>query len=424
MERKIRFFRLSERIFLLGIFLLPSIMSIGVVLILLSSIINLFLNRVNPTKNKHSSILILISILMIAACLYQTFNFDNNKIHDWDVTLTWLGLANWLPFFFLFWSSQSFLEKTTQRIKVAKLLIAGSVPILITGFGQYFFKWEGPFSFLNGIVTWYLKPIESHAGLSGLFSNQNYAGNWMAVIWPLLIGIFFVNKNKNFKRYINISLIISFTIAIILTTSRNALLGLSISLPIIFGIKSLFIIFIFLSFLYVLSSSFLAISSITEIFANILPEQLINKFNKIGLHNLLEYRRINLWHNTLNLLIKKPIFGYGAAFFSIIYAYKFQDPIYTEEHTHNLFLELAFSYGLIVSILLIYFIFSIFFNALKTIKIKNEEDIESKFDKTWMASSFVMILSQMSDITYYDGRISIIFWILITGLDNIKIKKN
>ena len=39
-----------------------------------------------------------------------------------------------------------------------------------------------------------------------------------------------------------------------------------------------------------------------------------------------------------------------------------------------------------------------------------------KFDKAWWASFVTLFLSQMYDIQYFDFRISISFWILLTGL--------
>ena len=419
-NKEINLQEISEKIFLLGLFLLPSTMSLGILLILVSSIATLFFRKDKHIEKNYSILLICISFLMVASCIFQTLNLSNQELYGWEVSLTWLGLLNWIPFFFLFWSTQFFLKTNSQRINAAKFVISGSIPILITGFGQYFLNWQGPFKFLYGTIIWYLKPIENHLGLSGLFSNQNYTGTWLSTIWPLILGLLIINLEKFYKKSILIFMIGSFTFAIILTTSRNAILGIIISIPIVLGLKSLFLISIILLFLFFLNSSFLPIPTfLSENLTRFLPEQFIDKFNKFGFSNLLEYRRINLWNNTINLLLKKPIFGYGAAFFPIIYAIKYSDPLYTEQHTHNIFLEIASSYGLLVSILLIYLILSIFKKAYKSIKYKISNKKELIFSKSWFASSIIILLSQMNDITYYDGRISVILWILIAGLNKI-----
>ena len=57
------------------------------------------------------------------------------------------------------------------------------------------------------------------------------------------------------------------------------------------------------------------------------------------------------------------------------------------------------------------------------IKIFTEKREENFFDRAWFTSFFVLFCSQMVDIEYFDGRISIIFWILLAGIktsiDNI-----
>ena len=410
-----------ERIFLLGIFLLASTMSIGIFLILIASIITFYENKENIYKDNWAKLLIFTAILMIIACLYQTYDYSNKDLLGWKISLTWLGLLNWIPFFFLFVSTKTFLKTSNQRFKVAAFLLSGSIPVLITGFGQYFLHWEGPLSFLNGLVIWYLKPIEPHLGLTGLFSNQNYAGTWLSIIWPFSLGFLFINKNLSYKKYISILLLFLFTIAIILTTSRNALFGILISIPFISGLKSLLIIFIIIStitLLLIFKSSLPFAEESLEFLFSFFPKQFFDKFNKFDLINLLEYRRINLWNNALRLVSQKPLFGLGAAFFPILYEFYYEPKSYTEQHTHNLFIELSASYGILTSLTIFIFIISLIYLSWKNLKPYKSLDRDNLIDRSWLASTFVLLISQMNDITYFDGRISVIFWILLSGLRN------
>ena len=61
-----------------------------------------------------------------------------------------IGMLNWILFFF-FWTSQIYLNSEKVRKNAALILIAGSLPVLITGLGQYFLNWVGPFKF-NGLI--------------------------------------------------------------------------------------------------------------------------------------------------------------------------------------------------------------------------------------------------------------------------------
>ena len=191
------------------------------------------------------------------------------------------------------------------------------------------------------------------------------------------------------------------------------------------GFKSIIIIFSLLIFLLILlisSQYFPLFASIFDFTISLFPNQFIDKFNKLSLTNILEFRRINLWHNSIKLISTRPIFGLGAAFFPILYSIYFKPENYTEQHTHNLFLELAAGYGFAVSISFLFFIVYLFFSTWKVLqKNKGSNYSEILINKAWLASSIIIVLSQMNDVTYYDGRISIIFWILLSGLRNIVI---
>ena len=47
----------------------------------------------------------------------------------------------------------------------------------------------------------------------------------------------------------------------------------------------------------------------------------------------------------------------------------------------------------------------------KSLKVK----FKSYNDRAWWVSSLIFIISQFLDVQYYDGRLSIIFWIILAG---------
>ena len=56
---------------------------------------------------------------------------------------------------------------------------------------------------------------------------------------------------------------------------------------------------------------------------------------------------------------------------------------------------------------------------------KNRLNSNNLFENAWYFSLIVLIISQMFDVQYFDGRISFIFWILLAGMKNkITNKKN
>ena len=103
--------------------------------------------------------------------------------------------------FFVYWGSQIYLKNNKQRELFIKVLIAGSIPIIISCILQYWFKVFGPFETLNGLIVWFQKPLIRNDGISGLFSNQNYTGFWFAMLWPFSIFLFRRNYTNKFKKY-------------------------------------------------------------------------------------------------------------------------------------------------------------------------------------------------------------------------------
>ena len=49
-------------------------------------------------------------------------------------------------------------------------------------------------------------------------------------------------------------------------------------------------------------------------------------------------------------------------------------------------------------------------------------------DKAWITASLIVVASHLFDITYYEGKISLLIWILLAGLkciiDDKSIKKS
>ena len=134
--------------------------------------------------------------------------------------------------------------------------------------------------------------------------------------------------------------------------------------------------------------------------------------------DILSFNRIKIWKSSISFIIQRPLFGWGASTFSALYMLHNKD--FRFFHTHNLLLEVSHNYGIIVSIIL----FATIFHLLRK---TNQKLFSSKcslkkelkypdIDKYWWTSSFLILFLHLSDITYYDGRISIIFWLLLSGL--------
>ena len=414
--QKYDFFKVGTYFFNLGIFLLPSAFFFSSIFLILSLIISNFKNK-NLLKDSWNIPLIICSFLMVIVCFFSNINPQNFYNLSIDKSLNWLGLTNWIPMFWLYWCAQYYLKDNKGRRSCAIFLILGTIPILISGFGQYYFEWYGPFKILNGTIIWYQR--ESTDGVqifTGPFNNPNIAGTWLASIFPFCF--FYILKNLKIKTYkiFYIFLTLATLLAAFLTHSRNAIINISIPLLFLLGISFKFIFFI-LAVIFILSASififeipldFLSLFKENNILSGFIP-----RTNKIS--DLLNFPRIKILGTAISNIIKNPFLGWGASSFSTLYLIKNGNEygLKTYQHTHNLVIEIAHNYGVIVSFILFTTIFLLVYKSKPVIFSKeSSEDLINKF---WWIATFTIIMMHMTDIAYYDGRISILFWILMAG---------
>ncbi len=415
-KRKIKEY--GSLFFIIGVFFLPSTLFIGILLLFPAALIGSFLQKKPFLKDKWNFPFLIFGLLITINSLLQNFVLRNNYQEIWNPILSIMGMANWLPFIWFFWAFQPYLDSKVKRKNLTLTLVASTFPVLITGFGQYFFNWTGPFETLNGLIIWYQRPIEDPAGLSGLFNHQNYAGSWLNFIWPLTIALFLEKKNFSYKKFISLTFLFSVGLAGFLTFSRNAWLGLLISIPIMFGKRLLKLhlviaIIVITFFGYIFLSKY--IIKLDFNLGSLVPEKFLLEFTQEGYEDL-DVSRLEIFLSALKLIKISPIFGIGAASFPAIYL---SETTFWKGHSHNLILELAISYGLPATI--IFFItvnLIIIFSGKKIFSHKNINDI-TLFDKAIWTSMLFFLISQLFDIQYFDGKISLVAWILIASLKNI-----
>ena len=398
---------IGKYLFLIGIVFLPSALPISLLFLLSALIISIrsiykefFLDKINI-------LLITLSTLMIASNFRYLFSSPEDFLPE-NLSNTWIDLFNWIPLFICFWGFQSYLKTESDRKLLANSLLIGTFPVLISCILQFWFGMYGPYSAFNGLIIWFQRE-PGLSSVTGLFNNPNYAGFWLTSIWPF--SAYSVLNKKN-----NIVLLIYFIFIsyfLILTNSRNALIGLLMSLPILFGLK------VFISFLVIsliLLGLFFGFTNLfeleVEIYKNLIPINLINKLTNLDLGSLKNIIRIDGFKKALYFIKLRPIWGWGASLFPILYLAS--GGIRDTQHTHNINLEVALNYGIPSSILLTFIVSIIFIKSLRIIFFKKNNN--SLINKAWFASMLVVIIYNTTDIPYYDGKFSLLSWILLGGL--------
>ena len=201
---------------------------------------------------------------------------------------------------------------------------------------------------------------------------------------------------------------------LILTDSRNAFFNLFSTIVLFIGLKK-FLIFTVIILLILISLDFLK-------YFFLIPESFLSLNTIFNLKNIssnalylmqkpLEIIRFNIWFNTIKLIIQKPIFGYGAG--TLFTYFSFKD--FGIQHAHNMPIQIAYDYGILTSIILTSFTFILFIKGYQTINNSKNLNQDILFNKSWLISFAVIIIHHLTDITYYDGKISIFIWLILVG---------
>lgn len=404
---------IGDQSFLIGTFFLASALPISGIFFLFAIVISFYKNKLTIFNDKWNYPLFFSTGLLIVSTLNSSlFNPPVEASKSESISII-VGIFNWIPLFISFWAFQAYLKNKSQRELFAKYLIAGSIPVLISCILQYWFNIYGPFETLNGLIIWFQKPINGNSGVSGLFSNQNYAGFWLSAIWPFSIYVL-----RNIKKRISLK-IIFFIISLfifyltILTNSRNGLISILISTTFLFKIK-FFIILLLLILLFLVIYFYLINPSITGLFYpnSFLPIEMLEQIYTFKLSNLLSFPRFEIWSKATKLIFERPFLGWGASTFAIIYSLK--GGVYEIQHTHNIPLELAYNFGIPLSIVLCTFSTYLLFRGWRILLIKEKNYLD--INLYWLTSLSVIFISHINDISYYDGKISLLIWILLAGV--------
>lgn len=420
--RNVSLINIGTFCFLSGTFFLPSSLIIGLSLLLIASILGSFLCKKSYFKDPWNYSFIIFGVIILLSGLLHNFYITNNYVGYWDPSLSIVGMGNWIPFIWLFWAIQPYLYTNSSRRLFGLILISGTFPVLISGFGQFFLNWTGPFQTLNGLIVWYQRPIEQPGGLTGLFNHQNYAGSWLVFVWPFCLALFLEKRDNIFRKLVAISFLFSVGFAAFLTYSRNAWVGLITTIPIVIGKKIYYFIpfltLIILILIYVITP--ISSNEIQNFLRDLIPERILLEFTKEGYIGL-DATRKDIYMSALNLIKNNPIIGTGASSFSAIFHLETN---FWKGHSHNILLELAVSYGLPAMIIFLITITFLLILSGKAIFLNSRVYKISLYDRAFWASLFFFSISQLVDIQYFDGKISVITWILIAGLKNIIVENN
>lgn len=391
----------AQRFFGIGLLLLPSSALLGGLCLLVAAVRGSW-NRALPIwRDRWCQPLLLAALLMLIGATQAETG-----------AMAWAGLGNWLPLIWVFWAFQPYLESEQQRRDAAWMLVAGTLPVLLTGFGQMLFGWEGPWRLGGEAIVWFVAPGGKPEGrLSGLFDYANVAGAWLGVVWPLMLAAV-LRPDGWRRRGAALALVLASSIAVVLTQSRNAMGGLALALPLVIGPAG----WIWLLPLMLLLASPLLLVVVPGIPAGLrqgamalVPDSILVRLLEREGGTAWKHTRLGQWTYAIDLMTARPWLGWGAAAFSVMY------PIYAAKrwhgHSHNLPLELAISHGLPVALLMVGTVLILLMLAVRRGILQR-----APLERAWWAAALVLLVMHATDLPFFDARLNLLGWVLLAGL--------
>jgi O-antigen ligase len=204
----------------LGLLLYPWMPTVGIV--------GLLLAVAGSWKQEYSTIIrrpLNWGLAILSGWLVITCCFANNRIE------AFLGLANLIPYFLIFAAYTALIQYPAQLRQLARILVFGSLPVVIVGFGQLFLGWAGN-GLLQSVLGWVLEPQGNPPGrMASAFMYANILAAYLQLVFIVGLGLWIETfqawrKSRNqFQGSQLLALgvtVLANAIALILTDSRNA----------------------------------------------------------------------------------------------------------------------------------------------------------------------------------------------------------
>jgi O-antigen ligase len=102
----------------------------------------------------------------------------------------WLGLFNFLPFFPVFAGLSELIQTPAQLRQLARILVVGSVPVVLIGFGQLFWGWAGSIQILWIVLNWKIDATGDPPGrMASIFFYATILASYLVITSILSLGL-------------------------------------------------------------------------------------------------------------------------------------------------------------------------------------------------------------------------------------------
>ena len=360
--------------------------------------------------------------LLLMASITEDFKFKHYRMNGWIFAFAIviiisslisismeesIRIAMLMTMFVLFYFVVINVITTRKQLKMI-LYVMLTVGTLTAIYGIYQYKYGDVYS-----QAWLDSEMfeDIRMRVYATLENPNVYGEYLILIIPFTISLFWTEKGWKKKMFLIATLGIM-GLALILTYSRGCWLGVIIAIAIL---------------ALIIDKRFIFLGILLLLFAPlILPDTIISRFTSIGnLEDTSTSYRVNIWMGTLSMLKDYWLSGVGMGITSFNKIY----PLYSYNnikapHSHNLFLQIMVEYGIVGFIVMIGVMYNYFKIAIISMKAKKDIVLGGL-----MASMIGYLIQSMTDHTWYNYRVVLIFWVMIAltvtaSKINLKEKEN
>ncbi len=295
------------------------------------------------------------------------------------------------------------LMRTKEWIKRCLVsLVASATMVSVLGIVQYFL---GDLMNQATMDMRYFSDIRGRA--TSVFENPNVLGFYLVAIFP--IALHFLVSAKTFRKRLGSFFSCSFMVlCVVLTWSRGAWVAMLITT----------LIFLLIHTRKTLRYLILALASI-PFWAFLLPDTVVRRFTSIwNFADSSTSYRLYLWRGTWDAIREHFVggVGYGVETYREVYPAYAYAGMASAEHSHNLFLQILFSMGIVALLFFLFLILLFVQRNLENIKLTSDHTVRGMISAA-MCGGFALLIMGLFDYVWYHNRIFFLFW-CIFGLSS------
>lgn len=415
--------QLPWNLFQVGLLIFPLSPLLGLVG-LISAVVVTWLRRYSIMIRRPQNIGFgVLSLLLILTCCLA-----------YDKTAAFVGLFNFLPYFFVFAAYSILIQTMAQLRHVSWILVTTSVPVVVIGLGQLFWGWASAkqWESVLAVFGWVILPGGNPPSrMASVFMYANTLAGYLMIVFVLGLGLW-IETYQQFRRnikssplsvhfpflFVTIAVIADFA-ALILTDSRNAW-AIAVFACLVYAIYQGWRILI-AGVAGVTASTLLAAFAplpVAQLFRKVVPVFFWARLNdQLFPHRAAASLRTNQWEFAWSLTQQHPWTGWGLRNFTPLYLAKTHEWL---GHPHNLFLMLFSETGVPATLLFCGLAGWVFMTGVKLLQKPKLIDIENRLIFFSYLVVFVcLVLFNTVDVSLYDLRLNSLSWITLSAISGV-----